>query len=183
MKRTELVQILTILSSNYPSIARLLEDKDKSKIVYQTWFNCIGDLDYQLALVAVQKAIISSRYPPTIHEIRETALGITEKSYDDSTELWNEAYKMICNGTYMTKEEFETHSPLVKRFFGDVAQVKSLAQADAQTVNTVTRGQFLKQIEVLKEREHQEKLLPEGLKKTITGITSNIGMLEGGSYQ
>lgn len=179
MKKTELIQILTILSSNYQSIAKLLADEDKSKIICQTWYSCIGDLDYELALAAVQKAIISSSYPPTIHDIREAALGITEEKHDDSVELWNEAYKMICNGTYMTKEEFETHSPLVKRFFGDVAQVKSLAQADAQTVNTVTRGQFLKQIEVLREREHQEKLLPEELKKAITGITNNIGMIEG----
>ncbi len=181
MKKTELIQILTILSSNYQSIAKLLDDKDKSKIICQTWYSCIGDLDYELALAAVQKAIISSSYPPTIHDIREAALGITEEKYDDSIELWNEAYKMICNGTYMTKEEFDTHSPLVKRFFGDVAQVKSLAQADAQTVNTVTRGQFLKQIEVLRNREHQDKLLPEGLKRSIEGITHNIGMIEGAS--
>ena len=180
MKKTELVQILTILSSNYQSIAKMLEDETKSKIVYQSWYSCIGDLDYKLVLAAVQKVMITSQFPPTIHEIRKAALGITEtKSNDDSMELWNEAFKMITRGTYMTQEEFDSHSSIVKKFFGDVAQVQALAQTDLQTVSTVTKGQFLKQIEVLKDREYKQSLLPEGLNKTISSIANNMAMLKG----
>lgn len=182
MKKTELIQILTILSSNYQSIAKMLEDETKSKVIYQTWYNCIGDLDYKLALAAVQKVMITSQFPPTIHEIRKAALGITEvKRKNDSMELWNEAFKMITKGTYMTQEEFDTHSPIVKKFFGDVAQVKALAQTDMQTISTVTKGQFLKQIEVLKDREYKQSLLPEGLNKVISSISANMAAIEGGS--
>lgn len=179
MKKTELIQILTILSSNYQSIARQLEDEAKAKIVYQTWYSCIGDLDYKLALAAVQKSIMSSSFPPTIHDIREAALGITDKKQDDSTELWNEAFKMICKGSYMTEEEFNEHSDLVKKFFVNVAQVKALAQTDLQIVNTVTKGQFFKQIEVIREREHQDKLMPSSFKQAIQGFAENIGKIEG----
>ena len=68
---------------------------------------------------------------------------------------------MICNGIYMTQEEFDKASPEVKKFFGNIRQVQELAKTDSDTVNTVTKGQFLKQYEILVERENARKMLPE----------------------
>lgn len=175
MKKTELVQIMTILGSNYQSIGKQLEDEDKRKIVLRTWFECLEDLDFNLVLAAVKKNIISSSYPPTIHDIRKAALDLItpEEEKKSAIEYWNEAFKMIKNGTYMTEEEFEKHSPVVKRFFGNVAQVKELAMTDYQTVSTVTKGQFLKQIEVIQAREKEHNLLPDSIKQVMLGITKN----------
>ncbi|MGG7144920.1 replicative helicase loader/inhibitor [Clostridium nigeriense] len=175
MKKTELVQIMTILGSNYQSIGKQLEDEDKRKIVLRTWFECLEDLDFNLVLAAVKKNIISSSYPPTIHDIRKAALDLItpEEEKKSAIDYWSEAFKMIKNGTYMTEEEFEKHSPVVKRFFGNVAQVKELAMTDYQTVSTVTKGQFLKQIEVIQAREKENNLLPDSIKQVMLGITNN----------
>ena len=61
----------------------------------------------------------------------------------------------------MTQEQFDMASPEVKKFFGNVRQVKELAMVDMETINTVTKGQFLKQYEVLINRERGQKLLPK----------------------
>lgn len=176
MSKTELVQIMTILGSNYQSIARQLEDQDKRKVVLQTWFECLSDLEFNLVMAAVKKNIISSSYPPTIHDIRTSALELITPPDNKKSpiEYWNEAFKMIKNGSYMTEEEFEKNSPIVKKFFGNVAQVKELAMTDYQTVSTVTKGQFLKQIEVLQEREKEDKLLPESIKQVVLGVTNKM---------
>jgi hypothetical protein len=71
---------------------------------------------------------------------------------------------MISNGIYMTKETFDMASPEVKKFFGSVNQVKQYAMTDSDIVNTVVKGQFLKQYDVLVERERQDKLLPQSIK-------------------
>lgn len=176
MKKTELVQIMTILGSNYQSIGRQLEDEDKRKIVLRTWFECLEDLDFNLVLAAVKKNIISSSYPPTIHDIRTSALELITPQDNKKTpiEYWNEAFKMITKGTYMTQEEFDKHSEVVKKFFGNnVAQVKELAMTDITTISTVTKGQFLKQIEVLQQREKENNLLPDSIKQVMLGITNN----------
>lgn len=162
MTRQETVVILTLLAGNYESFAKRTETDEQVKIMLDTWQECLGDLDYKLVLQAVKKTIIESPYPPTIHEIRKNAVEtINPSTRRTAIEAWNEAYEMICNGLYMTQEQFEMASSEVKKFFGNVRQVKELAQCDTDTVNTVTKGQFLKQYEILTQREQEQKLLPK----------------------
>ena len=160
MTREETIQVITLLAGNYNSIAE--KDKTQKQLMINTWQECLGDLDYKVVLQAVKMSIINSPYPPTIHEIRKNAIEILKPNEKRSAiEAWEEAHKMISNGIYMTAEEFEKASPEVKKFFGNVRQVKELAMTDSDTVNTVTKGQFLKQYEILVERENARKMLPE----------------------
>lgn len=178
MNKRETIQVITLLAGNYDSIAK--KDTTQKQLMINTWQECLGDLDYNVVLQAVKKTIIESPYPPTIHDIRKNAVEIIRPSTKRTAiEAWNEAYKMICNGLYMTEEQFEQHSPEVKKFFGTVRQVKEQAQVDTDIVNSVTKGQFLKQYEVIVEREKQDKLLPESLKQFTEKLieSSNVNMI------
>lgn len=166
MTRQETVVILTLLAGNYESFAKRTETDEQVKIMVDTWQECLGDLDYRLVLQAVKKTIIERPYPPTIHDIRKNAVKMINPSTEKTAiEAWNEAYSMICNGLYMTEEQFETASPEVKKFFGNVRQVRELSQTDTATVNSVTKGQFLKQYEVIVNREKEQKLLPQSMQE------------------
>lgn len=159
MNKQETVQVITLLAGNYDSISK--KDSTQKQLMINTWQECLGDLDYRLVLQAVKKTIIESLYPPTIHEIRKNAVEMMNPTQTRTAiEAWDEAYRMICGGLYMTKEQFETASPEVKKFFGNVRQVAELARTDIDTVNTVTKGQFLKQYDVLVQREQERKMLP-----------------------
>ena len=68
MNRAETIQVITILAGNYDSIAN--KDKSQKEIMIATWYECLKDLDYKLVELAVKKTIITSPYPPTIHENR-----------------------------------------------------------------------------------------------------------------
>lgn len=183
MNRKETTQLITLLASNYRSIEERIKDKDKANLMLETWFSCLEDLDVNLCMIASKKAIMSSSFPPTIHDIRQAATEIVTPMEENKTaiELWNEAYKMISRGSYMTEEDFEKHSPVVKKFFGSLGQVKELAATDLDVVNTVTKGQFLKQIEVLQTRKKEQDLLPQGMKELIAQIGSknNVKQIEG----
>lgn len=160
MNKQETAQVITLLAGNYSSISD--KTKEQKQMMLNTWQECLGDLDYRVVLQAVKMAIISSPYPPTIHDIRKNAIEILKPNEKRSAiEAWEEAHKMISNGIYMTAEEFEKARPEIKKFFGNVRQVKELAMTDSDTVNTVTKGQFLKQYEILVERENARKMLPE----------------------
>lgn len=164
MTREETIQVITLLAGNYDSIAK--KDKIQKNLMINTWLECLGDLEYKLVLQAVKKTILESPYPPTIHDIRKNATEIMNPSNNKTAiEAWNEAYLMICNGSYMTEEQFKKASPEVQRFFGNVRQVAELAKTDIDVVNTVTKGQFLKQYEILVNREKELKLLPDSLKQ------------------
>ena len=177
MNKTETVQVITLLAGNYDSIAK--KDNTQKQLMINTWQECLGDLDYKLVLQAVKKTIIESPYPPTIHDIRKNAIEIANPSTQRTAiEAWNEAYSMICGGLYMTEEEFRQHSTEVKKFFGNVRQVKELAQTDTQTINTVTKGQFLKQYEVITEREKQQRLLPQKMQDMIGQLADKMSVKE-----
>ena len=159
MKKEETIQVITLLAGNYDSIAK--KDKTQKQLMINTWQECLGDLEYQVVLQAVKKSIIDSPYPPTIHDIRKNAIEMMNPTQKRTAiEAWNEAYSMICNGLYMTEEQFETASLEVKKFFGNVRQVRELAMTDVDVVNSVTKGQFLKQYDVLVQREQERKMLP-----------------------
>lgn len=163
MNRQETIQVITLLAGNYNSIAE--KDNTQKQLMINTWQECLGDLEYRLVLEAVKKTMITSPYPPTIADIRKNAVEMINPTTNRAAiEAWNEAYKMICHGLYMTEEDFELASPEVKKFFGNVRQVKELAQTNTDVVNSVTKGQFLKQYEVIVNREKEQKLLPQSMK-------------------
>lgn len=175
MNKQETTQIITLLAGNYNTISD--KTKEQKIMMVNTWYECLKDLEYQLVLSAVKKTIIENPYPPTIHDIRKNAVEMVNPSTQRTAiEAWNEAYKMICNGLYMTEEEFEQHSPEVKRFFGNVRQVKEQAQVDTDIVNSVTKGQFLKQYEVIVSREKEQKLLPQSMQEITNRLIENANM-------
>lgn len=175
MKKSEMVQIITLLAGNYDSIAK--KDKMQKQLMINTWQECLGDLEYQLVLQAVKKTIIDSPYPPTIHDIRKNAVEMINPTQKRTAiEAWNEAYRMICGGLYMKQEQFEMASPEVKKFFGDVRQVAELARTDIDTVNTVTKGQFLKQYDVLVEREQERKMLPPQMQEITKQLAERMSV-------
>ena len=179
MSRTEMVQIITLLAGNYETIAN--KSQQQKELMLNTWYECLKDLDYKLVLQAVKKTIIESPYPPTIHEVRKNAIEfVNPTTQKTGIEAWNEAIKMISNGLYMTEEQFNNYSSEVKRFFGSVNQVRQLAMVDMETINTVTKGQFLKQYDILVQRDKEEKLLPAPMKEMIEGLANKFALPEGG---
>lgn len=159
MNKQETTQIITLLAGNCPSIAE--KTKEQKQMMLNTWQECLGDLDYKLVLQAVKKTIIESPYPPTIHDIRKNVIEmISPSTRRTGIEAWNEAYEVICNGSYMTQEEFDQHSVEVKKFFGSINQVKAYATNTDFNMDVV-RSNFLKQYDVLVNREKEQKLLPQ----------------------
>lgn len=175
MNKAETIQVITLLAGNYDSIAK--KDATQKQLMVNTWLECLGDLDYKLVLQAVKKTIIESPYPPTIYNTRKNAIEMINPSTSRTAiEAWNEAYSMICGGLYMTEEQFEQHSSEVKRFFGNVRQVKEQALVDTDIVNSVTKGQFLKQYEVIVNREKEQKLLPQSMREITNRLIENANM-------
>lgn len=178
MTRQETVVIITLLAGNYESFAKRTQTDEQVKIILDTWYSCLEDLDYKLVLQAVKKTIIESPYPPTIHDIRKNAIELVNPgSKKTAIEAWNEAYKMICNGAYMTQEEFELHSPETKKFFGSVNQLRAYA-TNVDFNMDVVRSNFLKQYELIISQEKSQKLLPQKMQDMIGQLANKMSVKE-----
>ena len=75
---------------------------------------------------------------------------------------------------------FENLPTIAKKFVGSPTQLKDWATS-SDFCESVVRGQFLKQYDVLKERERLDKQLPSGVKTLISEIlfAQETKLLEG----
>lgn len=168
MEKKETIAILKLLTVNYADYERKMQDKDNASVLINLWNRMFEDADAKQVQLAVLEHINNNRTSPTIADIK----NIMYKMGDDreAIEYWNEAYSLISNGIYLTQEQFEMSSPIVKEYFGSVRQVREAAIMDADVVNSVVKGQFLKQVEILKKRDIERKTLPDRLQVMIKQI-------------
>ena len=173
MNSQETTQVITLLAGNYDSIAK--KDKTQKQLMINTWQECLGDLDYKLVLQAVKKTIIESPYPPTIHDIRKNAVEMVNPTKNNALSDWDECYKMICNGNYMTQEEFDKHSDTCKRFLGSLSQLRAYSKNEDFNMDVV-RSNFLKQYENLIKKNQEQKLLPQNMKDFIGQLAEKMSV-------
>lgn len=162
MNKQETTQIITLLAGNYNSISQ--KTKEQKQMMLNTWYECLKDLEYNIVLEAVKKTIIESEYPPTIHEIRKNVIDLTQPVENDPVKEWEECYRMICNGAYMTEEQFKQHSPICQKFLGSTTQLKEYA-TNTNFNFDVVRSNFFKQYDIIVKREKENKLLSESMKE------------------
>lgn len=159
MTKEETFNIITLLAGNYDSIMN--KTKEQKKIMIDTWYECLGDLDYSLVKQAVKKTMTETKFIPTIAEVRQNAIEMITPQRKTGIEAWDDAYKIICRGTTVTQEEFDNLEPNLKKFFGSVSQIRGYATSTDINMDVV-RSNFLKSYETLEQRnKEQEIMLPE----------------------
>lgn len=166
MNRESVIKILAILKAAYPNFYKDINKQEAETVIslYQTMFE---DKDKDLVLLAIKELINTEPYPPTIAAIKNKMDKLQHLNDDKSNlDLWAEVKDAINSPYDEMTEIFYTLSPEVQEFFKSPKGIKELAMMDAETINSVVKGQFFKQIEILKERNIQErKMLLETKKK------------------
>ena len=87
---------------------------------FNVWFELLKDIPYQQANVAIQKYMLTEKFPPTIADIREKATQIVESVDNSMSELeaWSLVRKAVRNSGYHSVEEFEKLPEACQRAVG-----------------------------------------------------------------
>ena len=106
---------------------------------FNVWFELLKDIPYQQANVAIQKYMLTEKFPPTIADIREKATQIVESVDSSMSELeaWSLVRKAVRNSGYHSVEEFEKLPEACQRAVGSAANLKEWALMDSERVETV----------------------------------------------
>ena len=176
MKKEEVIQILTVMQTAYPRFYTN-QTREEIKSAIDLWSEMFAEDDTRYVVAAVKQLITTSPFPPTIADVKEKMYSLTNNE-TDNMELWNELDKAVRNCLYNTQQVFDGLSPLVKKFVGSPAQLRELAMSDTDTFCTVTKGQFLKQIEILKKREKENNMMLPESRALLQDLTRGINLLE-----
>lgn len=172
MDRDSIIEMLGILKIAYPNAYKDITRDDANVMIalYQKQF---ADYDARLVMVAVDEIIGSNIFPPSVAEIKQKVYSLTTKE-TLPTDLWASLKKAISNSAYHSVEEFEKLPEECKMFIKNPNQLKELSQNDSEINNTVVKGQFLKQVEIIQARMKEEKqMLPET--KKIREMALSVG--------
>lgn len=176
MDRTDVIATLKILKVAYPGFYSKMGKTDAEDTV-SVWCDMFREEDVNVVKIALYKVIEEhTGFPPTIADIktqiREMRRAATGEKTDE--ELWSQLKAAVSNGYYGAKEEFAKLPPELQRYLGTPNTLRELSQVDTDTFNTVTHGQFLKQIGIIRDRVRFDNETPPEIKALFGTVTKPI---------
>ena len=88
MKRSELLQVLTLIKSNYRYVFKDMSE-DEYELMRNSWWDCLKDYSFGAVLNAVKLALLKNTYPPTIADIYSYIRKAELLNQPSDNELWN----------------------------------------------------------------------------------------------
>ena len=138
---------------------------------FNVWYGLMKDLEYQVCNAAIQKWMLTNKFPPTIAEIRELATEIQCGKLPDWGEAWEETCKAIRRyGFYRPKEGIESLSPITRETVNRLGW-SNLCLSENPTAD---RSNFRQCYELIAKREHENDVLSLPLIETIKQLSDSI---------
>lgn len=165
MEKNETNQLMKILSMAYTNTYKDFTDEQKRETI-QLYYDFFGEYQTPIVVQALRNYIKKNQYPPTIAGLQEQIDLLLNKE-DTPTELWNAVLKAARDSLWNAQEQFNKLSKPCQIWLKDANGLKALGMIEEETLNTVTRGQFLKSIGEIHERETVREQLPQNIKELI----------------
>lgn len=159
MTKEEFRILVKGMKSIYPQ-ATFIPDQT----AYDMWFVLLQDLSYQNASKAIQRYMVSEKFPPTPADIREYSVNELCLHQMSELEAWSIVYKAICNSNYNADAEFDLLPVVIQKAVGCAANLREWAQMDNETVQSVEQSHFIRSYRAAVERQKMDAKLPENLK-------------------
>ena len=132
----------------------------------ELWFDMLNDLDYKSAYASLKKHVSTSRFPPTIADIREGATDFAAPNELNEMEAWSLVSKVIRNSGYNSAEEFAKLPPLVQKAVGLSSQLRTWA-LDENYNEEVAMSSFQRAYKSELKRHEELLKMPQNIRNLI----------------
>ena len=179
MNRIDTIKLMTVLQTAYPQFYAKKSNEEMNDAI-NLYMDMFQDEPAELVAMAV-KALIKTRtstWPPSIGEINEKIMQITQPDEMTEQEAWACVAKALRNSTYNSAEEFEKLPPVVQRLVGSPNQLREWAQMDSDTVNSVVASNFQRSYRARAKNERDYLALPSSVKSYMLSLSEGMKMPE-----
>lgn len=167
MTRQETASVLLILKAAYPQFYRDMSN-DEAKATLSLWADMFVNDGMEIVKPALYQLIKNhAGYPPSIADVKEMILQITLAALSEPTdeELWHILREGVSDGLNGAKIYFEKLPPILKRYCQNPDWFRNHAVHDPQTLDTVDKSLFMKQISSMRTRMEFEAFTPDSVKR------------------
>lgn len=167
MKREEFKTLVKGMKAVYAQ-PTFIPDQD----AFNVWYELLKDLPYKQLNVAIQKYMLTERFPPTIADLRAKATEIVEPELEGMSELeaWAITRKAIGNSGYHAEEEFAKLPEACQMAVGSPANLREWALMDSDQVGTVEQSHFIRNYRTAVKRISEDRKIPNQIKALISEI-------------
>jgi len=169
MTQAETGELMALIAEEHP---KFMDTPNPEKRL-ELWEEAFRRVPYELVEFAVKRMLIESPYTPKLADVVQR-IKETLNSEDDATEAWNALRKAASRASVITAAEFEVLPYEVRKFCGNMSGLWDLGMLEADILNSVTRGQFMKIFDTLKRRRETQELMPPELKALIGGSVNSV---------
>lgn len=166
MNRKEIINLLGIATANFPN----MQERDMQPTAV-LWEKALSDIPYQVAEKALIKVLSTSKFFPTVAEIREAATDLTQPRRMDAMEAW----ELI--GQAIRKYGFYDQSAAMEFLPDDVARMARRfgwrELCHNENIDTL-RAQFRMAWETESKREKEISVLPTEVRQILEEVTEKF---------
>lgn len=171
MDKKEFAQFAMALKTYYPK-ENLLPNNQAMEL----WYRQLQDIHYTVAEAALNQWVATSKWSPTIADIREAAASVKNGEIPDWGEGWEQVLMAVRKyGTYNVQEAMESFDPITRQC---VERLDFYNICTSKNIST-DRANFRMIYEQLAERKQKETQIPAELSKMIEGIRQEQLRIEG----
>jgi hypothetical protein len=172
----EVGAILDVFEVMYPQFYKGADDNKKA-LALKGWYMQLKEYPSKLVTESVNALISTSKYPPTVSEVKEKILMLTRPPDMTEAEAWNLVYNAIKSANYRSQENFNNLPPMLQRLVGGPSQLREWAQMETKPLE-VASSNFMRSYTARVKQEKEYQILPESNKRLINGLS--MSMLESG---
>lgn len=169
MTPDEIKKLLQWVSANFPN----MQEKDLRPTA-ALWEKLLGDIPYETAEKAVVMVLSTSKYFPTVAEIRTAALKISSPQRLTAAEAWGEVMRAMRR--YDIHEEIAVSrnlSPMVAQ----VVRCFGWREICLSEKPEIIRAQFRQAYETQIAREHEKEVIPSDVRQLINQAMAKMKLL------
>lgn len=144
MNRKEAAQVLAILKASYPNFYKSLTAEDAQGIV-SVWSMQFAGMSAEIVLMALNKAISSCTYPPSIAEVKEKLRSVH----------WD-AYEML-DANYRNKNLSPEEVKMYKRIYEETQGYKFTSNAEPKIQDMLPGKSDVKQLSERTRKDEKKK--------------------------
>lgn len=169
MNRKEIINLLALATANFPSYQE--RDMQPTAVL---WEKALADIPYQVAEQALLKVLATSKFFPTIADIRDAIAAITQPRSLDWSEAWSLIVQAIRKyGHYREKDGLESLPPDVR----DMAKRFTWRELCLNEQPDILRAQFRMAWETQSKRIREMNALPTQLREMIESTANSMKLL------
>jgi hypothetical protein len=166
MNRKEIMNLMSIATANFPT----MQERDM-KPTAVLWEESLSDIPYDVAKKSLIKVLSTSKFFPTLAEIREASVQLTQPRSMDAIEAWGLIVQAIKKyGMYDQVKAMESLPPEVEEMVRRFTWRELCLNENPDTL----RAQFRMAWETYGKRKKEMSVLPSDVRQMIEGVTDNL---------